>query len=200
MVYDASTWVDAINTSLPGHKLVVIELVRWITDSLNERRKIGLHPPGPPIGLILYGSSGTGKSALCAALQEHKPLDVHVVYLQGEEIYQHENPMAAITQTTCAIDSRKSTLLIVDNISSMCPANSKHESKGNSRIEDTVVEQFAILLDSWRDARWTSDVSRNENAVDTAAKLNPIFVMCALFLVLVDCNLCIKASAVYFMM
>eukprot|EP00041_Stephanoeca_diplocostata_P030071 m.899980 g.899980 ORF g.899980 m.899980 type:complete len:571 (+) comp23684_c0_seq7:2226-3938(+) len=158
MVYDRFEWADAVNASLPGHELVVCELLQWITDSFNERCNDVAHPPGPPIGLILHGCSGTGKSALCSTLVQHKPATIQAVYIQGEEIYQHEDPMAAINSSIASCEADKPTLLIVDNISSMCPVNSKHDTIGNSRVEDTVVEQLSYLLDSWRDAAWSPEV------------------------------------------
>lgn len=106
----ADEWAAAVKAAVPGHAEVVDALIGWIAHAFQlESRPDPSHSadgsstvaeggasgltgptgpiyPPPPIGALLVGPTGVGKTALASALLETSP--VTAIFLEAEAAYR----------------------------------------------------------------------------------------------------------------
>lgn len=130
--------------------------------------------PGFKIGrsVLLYGSSGTGKSLLTQSLQ--KEAKVHVISISPTDLYTKYSGTAEDTIQKLfqeAVD-RSPSLLILDEIDVLCPART-------SRLTDTEKRVVSSLLASLDNLNDTEDckvfIIAITNKIDS---LDPSFRRC----------------------
>ncbi|XP_068632577.1 ATPase family gene 2 protein homolog A [Battus philenor] len=147
---DTTVWEQEKLVAETKKKPVILGGVDDIVDEIKTLIDISFNVDGsfgnfqPTRGLLLYGHSGIGKTAICKYIIDN--LNCHCVELKGPSIFskyfgETESTMKSLFSK--AIDNKPS-IILVDEIETICP----RRTSGSTEQERRVTSAFVSLLDS----------------------------------------------------
>eukprot|EP00040_Diaphanoeca_grandis_P029323 m.171431 g.171431 ORF g.171431 m.171431 type:complete len:553 (-) comp31650_c0_seq2:209-1867(-) len=101
-----------------------------------------------PVGLVIAGVSGVGKTHLCQTLLTSTEFDGNLI--NGEAVFQHESPVKYFNRLIDdALASSTPYLFVVDQLDALCAADPS-QSRDGTGIESQVILAVADRLDQLR--------------------------------------------------
>jgi transitional endoplasmic reticulum ATPase len=108
-----------------GLESVIGELVATLKKPLIDFEKYNRFGLAPPKGILLYGPPGTGKTLLAKAISEELPTTfmraVKATDLCGPDSDSKIHELFSTVKRKCSEVGRKSILIFIDEIDSLCP-------------------------------------------------------------------------------
>eukprot|EP00039_Didymoeca_costata_P006088 m.87364 g.87364 ORF g.87364 m.87364 type:complete len:554 (-) comp13104_c0_seq4:1331-2992(-) len=142
--------VDGVNQNFAGYSTEISNIVTWISACTSI--------PNGPIGLVVHGPSGTGKTSIISAIltQAQKLGCVNGSIVDAVAIYREQDIFASLDAIFSAVRGKdKPYVLIIDQLEILCPAS--HSGQRVGLVEHQLTQHFLECIDKLQDESSTQE-------------------------------------------